>query len=163
MYTVHCSQWLDSSYTLVDNVLTMYWTTVMYLFICSVLYYYYHIQEWLTLSRLPSMVVAASRISMRANWPGLHSSFSSWPIMTARASINTWASITINWDCFSGHSGNGPGCEKVKCFPTITILNKYANHSCEYLDIYTEHFYSIEILRCSKSQQLDDTNHSLRW
>ena len=41
----------------------------------------------LTLSLEPSIVEAVSSINTRARFPGLHNSFSSWPIITARASI----------------------------------------------------------------------------
>lgn len=45
--------------------------------------------ELFTISLLPNNVVAVPTISISARLPGLHSSFSSWPMMTASASTST--------------------------------------------------------------------------
>lgn len=67
-----------------------------------------------TLSLLPSMVVAVSSMRTRARLPGLQSSFSSWPMMTARASIRICVSIPWSLFCLSP-TGNGPEKKMSQC------------------------------------------------
>lgn len=67
-----------------------------------------------TLSLLPSMVVVVSSMRTRARLPGLQSSFSSWPMMTARASIRICVSIPWSLFCLSP-TGNGPEKKMSQC------------------------------------------------
>jgi len=53
------------------------------------------------------MLMAVSRIRTSAKCPGLHNSFSSCPIMTARESISTSGSIPFRFACFDVME-NGP-------------------------------------------------------
>ena len=65
------------------------------------------VQRELTFCLEPSMLIAVSRIKTRAKWPGLHNSFSSWPIITASESISTSGSMPFRFACFDVME-NGP-------------------------------------------------------
>ena len=69
----------------------------------------WRIKQQLTLSLEPRMVVAVSTIIMRARLPGLQSSFSSWPMMTAKASTRICVSIPCSLLHFSPTIAKGPG------------------------------------------------------
>jgi hypothetical protein len=74
----------------------------------------YIITSELTLSLLPSTDVAVFNTSVRAAVLGTHSSFSSLPMTTVRASIRTCGSIPCSLLILSAVSGNGPKKKKNK-------------------------------------------------
>ena len=79
----------------------------------------------LTLSLDPRMVEAVSTMNMRARLPGLHSSFSSWPMMTARASTRICVSMPCSLLDFSPLIANGPVVGGVFFFIYRLFLNLF--------------------------------------
>ena len=97
-------------------------------------------QRELTFCLEPSMLIAVSRIKTRAKWPGLHNSFSSWPIITASESISTSGSMPFRFACFDVME-NGPEWQTERqqiTTPQLMLWRIYSCHLYQQLQGMTE-------------------------